>query len=495
MSAIDGVTSDTTYEFTSMGDAQKWIDWKKANDRKESAANSQSCGRMMIGCDRASREYNEHLEEEPDHHIVNDADAHTKKVTVNVGIDGEIGGGNKDKKGVGVGGSAEGSYEGEVMVEDRLWDNGLYEVSYTSTDIGGFLVSGALGPSGPWGKTDKLGKLAGNGGVGAEWKGSTKTTVYFDENGDLVQMYITIDDQALSTLYSAGIDVETDLPYGFEAGGGWGKSKKEGSSSVQEFILDFNQYPELAKKFEPMVDELFPRDDEGMLKKDDLEFDRDDQEDGGDLRESIEEHGNVRELTYDDSKVEESVEAGVSWQGIDLFKGEWITTDEERVLQESSLELTDVDGNKVKVEPAPRCAHEEFEPDDDYYTNGKIKEGLGGDWRHPMYDRDEGTYPGTDFDGDVPRQREDKSVSLGREYAKAFPDKNIIVRHRDIGLDFGPDVKGKVHLATVGEFYVVGLDSGTVTRDGDGGYENWFMKGNFDRPGDNSVVKFKPRGG
>ncbi|GAA4716714.1 hypothetical protein APR04_004634 [Promicromonospora umidemergens] len=134
-------------------------------------------------------------------------------------------------------------------------------------------------------------------------------------------MYITIDDQALATLYEAGIDVETDLPYGFEAGGGWSKNKKEGSSSFQEFILDFNQYPELAKKFTPMVDELFPRDEEGKLKKDDIEIDRDDQEDGGELREALEEHGNVRELTYDDSKVEESVEAGVSWQGIVCSRG------------------------------------------------------------------------------------------------------------------------------------------------------------------------------
>ncbi|GAA4716725.1 hypothetical protein APR04_004633 [Promicromonospora umidemergens] len=164
------------------------------------------------------------------------------------------------------------------------------------------------------------------------------------------------------------------------------------------------------------------------------------------------------------------------------------------MLQESSFEVTDADGNKVKIKPAPRCKHEKIEPDDDYYTNGKIKEGLGGDWRHPMYDKDEGTYPGTNFDGDVPSDRGDKSQSLVEEHLKAFPDKNIIVRHRDIGLEFGPDLKGKVHLVTVGEFHVVGLDSGTVTRDGDGGYLNWSFDGNYSRPGDNKVVKFKPIG-
>ena len=502
VSAIDGVTSDTAYEFVNMEDAQKWINWRGRWDAvgKGDGCTSSAQVNTVATCigNSNKKKYDELAEEEPDHHIVNDAGAETKKVTVNVGIDGEVGGGNKDKKGVGVGGSAEGSYEGEVMVEDRLWDNGLYEVSYTSTDIGGFLVSGALGPSGPWGKTDKLGKLAGNGGVGAEWKGSTKTTVYFDENGDLVQMYITIDDQALSTLYSAGIDVETDLPYGFEAGGGWGKSKKEGSSSVQEFILDFNQYPDLAEQFTPMVDELFPRDEDGMLEKGDIEIDRDDQEDGGDLREELEDHGNVRELSYEDVKTEEFGEFGAGWEGIDLLKAEWNTVDEERVLKESSFEVTDADGNRVKIEPAPRCKHEKFEPDDDYYTNGEEKEvEPGGTWDNPTYtgDDDGGPYPGTDFDGDVPGGRGDKSQSLAEEYAKAFPDKNILVLHKNIAgrAEFAPDVVGKEHLAKVGDFYVIGIDAGTVTRGGDGGYKNWAFYGSFNRPGD-KVVKFKPRG-
>ncbi|GAA4716707.1 hypothetical protein APR04_004635 [Promicromonospora umidemergens] len=61
VAAIDGVTSDTAYEFTGMKDAQEWINWKKENDRKQSAADSQTCGRMMIGCDRAQRDYNDHL--------------------------------------------------------------------------------------------------------------------------------------------------------------------------------------------------------------------------------------------------------------------------------------------------------------------------------------------------------------------------------------------------------------------------------------------------
>ncbi|GAB4086046.1 hypothetical protein GCM10028784_26760 [Myceligenerans cantabricum] len=509
VSAIDGVTNDKTYEFTSLADAQEWISWQKRwdavgdGDGCTSSAQVNSVATCIGGSDH-SDEYDELAEEEPDHHVVNDANAETKTVTVNVGIDGQKGGDSKDKKSVGVGGEAEGSYSGEVMVEDRLWDNGLYEVSYTSTDIGGFLVSAGLGPGGPWGKSDKLGKLMGKGGVGAEWKGSTKTTVYFDpskdedEDGkaDIVQMYITIDDQALTTLYQAGIDVETDLPYGFTAGGGWGKNKKEGKSSVQEFILDFNQYPGLRDKFEPMVDELFPRDEDGLLKKGDIEIDRNDQEDGGDLREELEDSGNVRELTYEDVKTEEFGEAGIGWEGIDLIGADWNVIDEERVLQESSFEVTDADGNKVKITPAPRCKHEKFEPDDDYYTNGEEKTGPGTSFADPKYtDDDESPYPGTGFDGDVPGKRGEKSKSLATEYGKAFPDKNIVVLHKNIAGrgEFGPDVKGLEYLAHVGDFYVVGLDSGTFTRGGDGGFINWSFYGNYNRPGD-KVVKFEPRG-
>ncbi|GAB4084453.1 hypothetical protein GCM10028784_10830 [Myceligenerans cantabricum] len=500
VSAIDGVTKDTAYEFTNMADAQEWIDWREEYD--DVSDDVPNCTGPQIqwggGCGDGGR--GEKLEEldrvEPDHHIVNDAHADTKKVSFNGGLDGDY---------MGLGGSVEGGYEGEVMVEDRLWDNGLYEVSYTSTDIGGFLIGGSLGGGKSFGKGNKSGggSVTGSGKVGMEWKGSTKTTVYFgddgddaDDLGDIVQIYITIDDQALKTLYEAGIDVEAELPYGFTVGGGYSKNEQEGTSSVQEFILDFNQYPELKEKFAPMVDELFPRDSNGKLKKGDIEIDQSDQDDGGELREALEEHGNVRELSYDDKKSTESAEFGVGWEGIDLFKNEWITSDEERVLKESSFEITDADGNKVKIEPAPRCAHEKFEPDDDYYTNGKDKTGAGGTWDNPRYNEDDdgGPYPGTGFDGDVPGDRSEKAKSLVVEYRKAFPDKNIIVRHEDIGLDFRPDVKGKVHLAKVGDFYVVGVDSGTVERDGDGGFLNWsYDPSTAERPGDENVVRFKSK--
>src|SRR5690606_28413404 len=106
----------------------EWIDWKERYDK---VYNSRpSCSGAMNqwagGClsDGGRGDKLEELEkQEPDHHIVNDANAHSKTVTFNGGLDGDT---------MGLGGSIEGGYEGEVTVEDRLWDNGLYEVSYTS---------------------------------------------------------------------------------------------------------------------------------------------------------------------------------------------------------------------------------------------------------------------------------------------------------------------------------------------------------------------------
>ncbi|MGI5189390.1 pilus assembly protein TadG-related protein [Promicromonospora sp. CA-289599] len=94
-------------------------------------------------------------------------------------------------------------------------------------------------------------------------------------------------------------------------------------------------------------------------------------------------------------------------------------------------------------------------------------------------------------DGDVPDDRGEMSQFLAAKYAKEFPDKNIVVVHEDIAVSFGPDVRGLVRLATEGDFDVFGLDQGTVTRHGDGGYINWAFYGSFER--DDNVVRFEPR--
>ncbi|GAB4084450.1 hypothetical protein GCM10028784_10800 [Myceligenerans cantabricum] len=94
--------------------------------------------------------------------------------------------------------------------------------------------------------------------------------------------------------------------------------------------------------------------------------------------------------------------------------------------------------------------------------------------------------------GDVPDSRGEMSQYLARKYANELPDKNILVIHRDIGVDFGSDVTGLDLVTTEAGFDVYGLDEGTVTREGDGGFINWAFYGRFDR--DDEVVRFRPRG-
>ena len=95
--------------------------------------------------------------------------------------------------------------------------------------------------------------------------------------------------------------------------------------------------------------------------------------------------------------------------------------------------------------------------------------------------------------GDAPDDRGGMSRHLAAKYARDFPDKNIVVIHRHIGVDFGSDVQGLEQLGRERGFDVYGLDSGTVTRQGDGGYINWAVYGRFER--DDNVVTFRPRGG
>lgn len=94
--------------------------------------------------------------------------------------------------------------------------------------------------------------------------------------------------------------------------------------------------------------------------------------------------------------------------------------------------------------------------------------------------------------GDPPDSRGEMSRYLAASYARELPDKNIVVIHQDIGVEFGADVTGLEHLGKESGFDIYALDEGTVTRQGDGGYINWAFYGRFDR--DDDVVTFLPRG-
>lgn len=137
-------------------------------------------------------------------------------------------------------------------------------------------------------------------------------------------------------------------------------------------ILDFDQHPELREELGPRIDEMFPRDEDGNLKKGDVDVEFDDeveQTDGGDpVQDVLDEKANVRDLEYDVAETEEAGSVGVDFVGIDLFKASWSHVESQKDLTGSSFEITDVTGTRQTVSPAPKCKALPFTQPDDYYT-------------------------------------------------------------------------------------------------------------------------------
>ncbi|WP_162929104.1 hypothetical protein [Streptomyces sp. YIM 130001] len=122
------------------------------------------------------------------------------------------------------------------------------------------------------------------------------------------------------------------------------------------------------------------------------------------------------------------------------------------------------------------------------HGNGKVNFNDGA----PKYtDTDKSKFPGTDYDGKVPGDKDKLNQSLIEEYRKSFPDKNIITAKSFDDMAFS-EVSGLEHLAVVDGVDVFAIDDGTVTNKGDGGWKNWGFGGNYDRDeDDDKTVTFK----
>ena len=512
VAGMAGYSMDKTYEFTDMEKAQEWIDWYKEYNKVAGKMNNDctpSSEKWGDAC-TPSGEGDELAEEEPEHHELSEGEGSSKKVRFSGGLSGSTEVGPAE-----VEGSVEGGYEGEVSVDETLYSDGATTVSYTSTDIGGFLIGASIGGGKPFAKNKKECKqkdsdeskcgldLAGAGSGGMEWTGTTQIEVNRNPDGSLLNVILRMDDQVLTTLANAGIDVEALLPRGFSVGGGWERTNQDGKASVREMILDFGQFPELEKELGPKIDETFPLDDEGRLKDGDVGINAADYSEGGSLYEEIDDHANVRELEYDVERTSDDGHFGVDLMGLNLFEAEWTSVDEKRDLKDSTFEVIDVNGKRQKVSPAPACRAVDFEADEGYYAddfsdpptkNKDPEHDLGAehfDNEAPKYTED-GPYPGTDYDGDVPGDDDDLTESLYDEYSAAFPDTNILVVKNFDDFSFS-NVEGLVHLATVDGMDVIAIDKGTVKNKGDGGYNNWRFGGNRERDG--MTVKFSSKPG
>ncbi|MEU0695634.1 hypothetical protein ABZ349_16815 [Streptomyces niveus] len=86
----------------------------------------------------------------------------------------------------------------------------------------------------------------------------------------------------------------------------------------------------------------------------------------------------------------------------------------------------------------------------------------------------------------------DRSRSLIEEYGRTFPDTNIIAvkSFNDLSVT---GVSGLEHLAVVDGIDVFAIDEGTITNNGDGGWQNWGFTGTFEHAEDSKEVTFKQR--
>lgn len=390
---VTGYEDGTTYEFHDMQKAQDWLNWYQ--QYRNIDAHIMAMGQQSTICPRQPCPPNPyHLQQqqklmekkkelketEPEHHDLATSSVRTSKFKLSGGVSFPV----KKKQGNGEGGitpGISGDYTGEVQVEQRDWKDGSMTATYKSTDVGGFLIGAkATGGAtknkkgGKEGEKEDVGGGKGGDALGAEWSGNSTTSVTWNPDGKLGKLILTFDKQAMDSINKAGIDLSVALPYGFGLSGSYSHQTKEGKSTVTEMILDFDQHPELREKLGPHIDQMFPRNDDGDLKKGDVTLNFDDSPDADDpdsdpVRSVLDDSANVRDLEYDVKEVEDTASVGVDFVGIDLFKSTWTHVESEKTLQGSSFEVTDVNGDRKTVRPAPKCKDLPFEQPDDYYTS------------------------------------------------------------------------------------------------------------------------------
>jgi hypothetical protein len=389
---VTGYENGTVYEFHDMAKAQEWLDWYQ--QYREMDAHIQGLSRTSTICPRPGacppnphvmqqvqqlvKRKKELQESEPEHHDLATSSVRTSKVKVSGGVSFPV----SKKQGSGTGEvvpGISGDYTGEVQVEQRDWTDGSRTVAYKSSDVGGFLIGVKAGgkatkekKGGKDGEREDRGGGKGGSALGGEWQGSSQTSVTWGPDGKLAKLIVTLDDQAMESVHRAGIDLSVALPYGFGLSGGYEKKSKEGTATVTEMVLDFEQHPELRDELGPRIDEMFPRDDDGNLRKGDvdIEFGDDPEEtaDGDPVQDVLDEKANVRDLEYDVAETEEGGTVGVDFVGIDLFKASWSHVESQKDLTGSSFEITDVTGVRQTVSPAPKCRAVPFVAPEGYYT-------------------------------------------------------------------------------------------------------------------------------
>jgi hypothetical protein len=388
---VTGYDNGTSYEFTEMGKAQEWLDWyqryRKTDELIRGMSQVNAC--PMPGHCMPSPVMQQQIQQlmsskeelkghEPEHHDLSTSSVKKSKFSVSGGVTLPVTKGKGSGSG-GLGPSISGDYTSEVQVEQRDWADGSMTASYKSTDLGGFLIgvkaSGKATKPKKGGKdgdkTDRGSAEAGDA-LGREWSGNSTTSVTWGPDGKLAKLIVTLDNQAIDSLNRAGVDLAVALPYGFGLSGSYENKSKEGKANVTEMVLDFEQHPELRDQLGPRIDQMFPRNDKGDLKKGDVkvEFDEDGADSGDPVQDVLDEQANVRDLEYDLAENEQTGSFGVDFVGVDLFKASWTHIESEKDLTGSTFTVVDVNGDKQDISPAPKCKDVPFVAPEGYYTGG-----------------------------------------------------------------------------------------------------------------------------
>lgn len=389
---MSGVDQTDVYEFANETDAQAWLDWYKEYDaadktvadldRKYGCYSKKTCTSkrdsgptcMRYGmCDNGHINYPESArtlrdlqQREPDHKRASQGWADTTEVTVDLSVGAKSGKGKGEGEKSGATPSLEASlsysHSSKSAVSQVTRPDGSHSASWSTSSMNGIAALVSFGLASPT-ALEGVGKLQGN--FAKEWKGGTTITATWDKDGTLTALSYRLDKEALTSV-KKGISLGAN--YGLlGASVSLTQTDSDGTATVLENRIDFTLHPELREQYQTIADESFPGGSRGALDGNHVRFSVQESEEQLESLQEAAKQGATRSLEYEVDKSETTKEVGVTFGGLVLAKANWTTTSDERNLSSSSLEVTDVNGTRQTVDPAPKCYLPTFDKPEDYY--------------------------------------------------------------------------------------------------------------------------------
>lgn len=396
---LSGYKNDTTHEFATTQDAQAWIDWYASRQAMETRPGDWS-GRWWMG---APAHRLATLGDEPPRREHSVASSRTTTIkgqvtldSANLGPGGQGADGDgpdgRGSDGRGRGGRAnptggvatELSLEQEVEVEDRVLRGGVPSVvgetppvdvegwrvqTYKVKDTAAALLLLQLGGEAGRNSAQLTTALAGE-----EVTGTLSVTQVRRADGSLDRLVVTADSMLLTTLSKQGVDVSVILPKGFSASFSSSEHEQAGTIATVQTVLPTERLnPADAVLATQLADGIFPRNDDGTLRKGDVDLG----DNFGRLGPLVNDNGTARSATYDVDRTTTTDAAGLNLVGLPLIEVTSLTIEEGSEQTSSQLTVVDVTGATREVTPAPACDLPSVDPATYPYDP------LGTRWENP----------------------------------------------------------------------------------------------------------------